>query len=111
MDAEIQEPDSDDEMYGTYTGNAETGEVKWLKEKQISRSTNILDYWKLKQSEYPIMAQIAWDYLAIPATSAPSERVFSQGSDLLSKKRNRMAPDTLKYQLCLKSWGLEKIFD
>ena len=32
-------------------------------------------------------------YLALQATSAPSERVFSQASLLLSAKRTRMDPD------------------
>lgn len=55
---------------------------------------------------YPIVAQIARDYLAIPATSAASERVFSNGSDIITKKRNRLSPSTVRYLLCLRDWGV-----
>jgi hypothetical protein len=54
---------------------------------------------------YSIIAQIARDHLAIPATSAASERVFSNGSDIITKKRNRLSPSTVRYLLCLRDWG------
>jgi len=49
---------------------------------------------------------MARDYLAIPASSAPSERVFSVGGDIVTKKRNRIGGDNLRYLLCLRSWGI-----
>jgi hypothetical protein len=48
---------------------------------------------------------MARDHLAIPATSAASERVFSNGSDIITKKRNRLSPPTIRYLLCLRNWG------
>lgn len=39
---------------------------------------------------------MARDYLAIPAMSAASERVFSNGGDIITRKRNRISPDNLK---------------
>ncbi|KFY94740.1 hypothetical protein V498_03750, partial [Pseudogymnoascus sp. VKM F-4517 (FW-2822)] len=82
------EPDSDDDLYISH-----------------SPATDILKYWAAKQYQYPIIAAIARDHLAIPATSAPSERVFSNGADILTKKRNRLSPETLRYLLCLRDWG------
>jgi hAT family C-terminal dimerisation region len=53
---------------------------------------------------------MARDYFAIPATSVPSEQAFSIAGDLISKKRNRMAPETANELMCLKSWyGLGEI--
>ncbi|KAK2730655.1 hypothetical protein FQN55_005610, partial [Onygenales sp. PD_40] len=47
-------------------------------------------------------------YLAIPATSAPSESIFSQGSDIVTKKRNNLKKDTVNIILCLKNWKVFK---
>ena len=49
---------------------------------------------------------MAHDHLAIPATSAASERVFSNGADIITKKRNRLLPSTIRYLLCLRDWGV-----
>jgi hypothetical protein len=46
------------------------------------------------------------DYAIIPATLAPSERVFSTASNLITKKRTRMASETIRYVICLRAWGL-----
>jgi hypothetical protein len=56
--------------------------------------------------DFPIVSQMARDYGAIPATSAPSERVFSIAGSLISKKRTRISSENVRYVLCLKSWGL-----
>jgi len=49
---------------------------------------------------------MALDYYAIPATSAPSERVFSMAGNLISKKRTRISSENVRYVLCLRSWGM-----
>ena len=46
------------------------------------------------------------DYHAIPATSAPSERVFSMAGNLISKKRTRISSENVRYVLFLRSWGM-----
>jgi hypothetical protein len=46
------------------------------------------------------------DYAAIPATLAPSECVFSTAGNLITKKRTRMASETIRYVICLRAWGL-----
>lgn len=77
-----------------------------VKRETVPKGTNILQYWAAKQFHYPILSKIARDYLAIRATSAASERVFSNGTDVLTKKRNKMATGTLRYVLCLRNWGV-----
>ncbi|EGP90281.1 uncharacterized protein MYCGRDRAFT_37333, partial [Zymoseptoria tritici IPO323] len=56
--------------------------------------------------KYPILFQIARDYLAIIPTSAPAERVFSRVGDIVTKKRNRLRPDTIKKLIILKCLGV-----
>jgi hypothetical protein len=79
---------------------------RWFKENGVDRDTNILKYWQAKQYQYPVISRIAQDYLAIPASSAASERIFSVGGDIVTKKRNRLLPSTLRYLLCLRDWGV-----
>ena len=43
------------------------------------------------QTQYPLLFDTAIKFLSIPATSVPSERVFSSAGDLLTKKRNRLS--------------------
>jgi hypothetical protein len=57
-----------------------------MKQLPIKRDTNVLKHWASKEYGYPIIAQIARDHLAIPATSAASESVFSIGGDIITKK-------------------------
>ena len=47
---------------------------------------------------------MAKDYLAIPATSAPVERVFSGGTDLVIQKRCSLKGETIHEIMYLKSW-------
>ncbi|GBC00492.1 hypothetical protein RclHR1_03880002 [Rhizophagus clarus] len=39
--------------------------------------TDPLEFWKINESQYPRLANMARDYLAIPSTSVPSEQCFS----------------------------------
>lgn len=103
-----QEVDSEDEMFKHRKPILQEVEWRrWLNEPGVDKpNTDVLKYWQAKQYQYPIIAQIARDYLAIPATSAASERVFSQGADIVTKKRNRLLPSTIRYLLCLRDWGV-----
>jgi len=46
-----------------------------------------LRWWKLNQSRFPHLAKLARRLLAIPATSAPSERIFSQAGITIANDR------------------------
>ena len=46
----------------------------------------------MNQVAYPILARLAMVYLAVQATSAPSERVFSMASRVISTRRTRFNP-------------------
>jgi hypothetical protein len=47
---------------------------------------------------------MAKDYLAIPATSAPAERIFSSAADVVTPDRACLAADTIQAVMCLKHW-------
>jgi hypothetical protein len=73
-----------------------------MKQPIMKRETDILRYWASKEYEFPTIARMARDHLAIPATSAPSECVFSVGGDIITKKRNRLGADNTRRLLCLR---------
>jgi hypothetical protein len=76
----------------------------YLAIRTASPGENVLEWWKYHSGEYPCLARIARDYLAIPATSVPAERVFSGGADLVTDKRGSLNEDTIQACICLSSW-------
>jgi hAT family C-terminal dimerisation region len=75
-----------------------------MKQQPIKQDIDIFKYWASKEYEFPIIAQIARDHLAIPTTSAALECVFSVGSDIVTKKRNRLSTSNTRRLLCLQDW-------
>lgn len=63
-----------------------------------------IDWWRMYESRFPNLSCMARDYLAIPATSVPSERCFSIASGLLTKQRGRIAEGMANAIMCCKYW-------
>ena len=66
------------------------------------RVNNIMEWWSDNEEKFPNIAKLARKYLAIPASSAPSERVFSQMKIIVERKRWRMDPERLESVLFLR---------
>jgi hypothetical protein len=81
--------------------------AEYLSEDKISFNQNPFEWWAGKKSKYPVLAKIARKYLAIPATSTPSERLFSDAGNLLSPKRSRMNAEFFKRMIFLKRNALK----
>ena len=56
--------------------------------------------------DFLIITQIARDYMVIPAILAPSKRIFSLTSNLITKKRTKISSENVWYVLCLRNWGI-----
>jgi hypothetical protein len=54
-----------------------------------------LKWWSLNHSKYPTVWKLAERILAIPATSAPAERVFSSAARIVNKKRVNLKPQNV----------------
>ena len=74
----------------------------------VDSGANPLIWWKVHEKDYPILSQMAKDYLSIQATSVPSERAFSISGLTISKVRNRLNPETARAIICMKHWISEK---
>lgn len=69
-------------------------EIYAINEGKKTINCPLKKFWIQKKGQFPILYMLAMKYLCIPATSAPSERVFSTASRIISKFRNRINHDT-----------------
>lgn len=63
-----------------------------------------LEYWAVHGSKFPIIARIAAQILAIPATSADVERLFSITGRILTKYRASLKAERIDMITCLHGW-------
>ena len=99
-------PEHVDDLFGDpILIRASVDELRMYKgEVQVGPKEHPLLKWKLYHSKYPVLASAARDFLGARATSAPSERVFSTGWQLVSEFCRALTPDTIRKCTLLKSW-------
>ena len=68
------------------------------------RRKNAAAWWTAHFEDYPNLGRLALDYLAIPATSVPSERLFSRAGWVYSCRRKRMTAVNAAAQITLGYW-------
>ena len=73
----------------------------YFTEDVICLDDDPLKWWQLHQSGFPFVASLARRYLAIPATSVPSEVVFSAARLLVSKLRSSLRHKTVDASIFL----------
>jgi hypothetical protein len=64
----------------------------------------VAEYWKARESEWPHLAKMAYDFLSIPAMSSECERVFSSCAKLTTPESSKLSGKTLWHYECLKNW-------
>ena len=73
----------------------------YLNEKVCAHNTNVLEWWKLNESRFPNIAKLAKAVICIPATSTPSERLFSAAGHIVTKRRTCLSPENVDVILFL----------
>ena len=68
---------------------------RYLSEPQIDGQADALEWWAQRAASYPHLTPVAKKFLAIPASSTSSERVFSLAGNLVSKKRCQLKPENV----------------
>jgi len=79
------------------------------KKKNIEETDNILEWWKIYETKYPTLSKIARDFLCVPASSAPVERIFSSSGNIVTAKRNRLDEESIRILTALNSWQKEEL--
>ena len=69
--------------------------------ERINRKEDPLEWWRKHEAHLPRLSKLAKKYLAIPATSVPSERVFSKAGELVSARRANLKPKNVDMILFL----------
>lgn len=81
--------------------------IKYLAIEEIGFSECPFNWWHQNENRFPILSKIARKYLAIPATSTPSERLFSNAGNIMTIRRTNLLPSTFEHLLFLKrNWNL-----
>ncbi|KAL0345468.1 UNVERIFIED_CONTAM: Zinc finger BED domain-containing protein DAYSLEEPER [Sesamum radiatum] len=78
----------------------------YLEETRFSRAEtfNILDWWKTNSPRLPVLAKIARDILAVPATTVASEAAFSVGGCIIDESRTCLLPDAVEALVVADDW-------
>jgi hypothetical protein len=65
---------------------------------------NGLEWWKVNSNRFPRLSQMAKEYLAIPATSAPCHRLFNAGGNVIPETMTGSQGQRIREAMCLQSW-------
>ncbi len=67
----------------------------YLLSAAVDSEENPLFWWKEHAKQFPALSKLAQKYLCIPATSSPSERVFSTGGNIVTCLRTSLKPESV----------------
>src|SRR5436305_3275815 len=66
----------------------------------VDEEINSLLWWQAHVSEFPISCEMTRDFIT---TSVASEQAFSVATNMITKTRNHLLPETARACLCMKS--------
>jgi len=68
-------------------GNVDAELLKYYAEPAPA-DDNVLAWWKLRATQFPIVSKLARKYLGVPSSSASVERLFSLAGNVISDERS-----------------------
>jgi len=76
---------------------------QYLKNPYLNRKQSPLDFWKKYKNTFPELYKLQMKYFRVPATSVPSECVFSKPGQITNDRSNKLHPKILDLNLFLNS--------
>jgi hypothetical protein len=86
------------------TSETEIAKYNRLDVEERRPDFDVLEWWKVNSSRFPILASIARDVLAIPITTVASESTFSTGGRILDPYRSSLSVATVEALICTQDW-------
>ncbi|MGH0161989.1 UNVERIFIED_CONTAM: hypothetical protein FKN15_041901 [Acipenser sinensis] len=77
--------------------------VQYISEKASDKDTEPLQLWKNNMHRLPRLAKLAKRFFSIPATSTPSERLFSAAGAIVTRKCDGLSPSHVDMLVLLHS--------
>lgn len=74
------------------TSTAVTLLKQYINLPYLNLNDNPIPFWKHHKTVLDPLSEVALKYACIPATSVPSERIFSKAEQIVSQRRNRRSP-------------------
>jgi hAT family C-terminal dimerisation region len=65
----------------------------------------VMEYWRLREAQWPQLAAMAFDFLSIPAMSSECERVFSSCGLSTTPHASKLSGESLAHEECLSNWS------
>jgi hAT family C-terminal dimerisation region len=75
-----------------------------LDEASLDDDFDILAWWKLNASKYPVLARLTRDILAVSISIVTSESTFSTRGRTLNPVRNSLSNENIEALVCGQDW-------
>ncbi|KAH9734400.1 BED-type domain-containing protein [Citrus sinensis] len=71
---------------------------------------NVLLWWRVNGSRYPILEKITRDVLVVPVSTVASESAFSTGHRIIDEYRSSLTSAMVEALICTENWLQSKLF-
>ena len=75
---------------------------KYLGDAPAEKTMDILDFWRINEGKHPMLARLARQVLAIPASSGTSERVFLNAGNICTVRRTNLSISKMEQLVFMK---------
>ncbi|GKV48941.1 hypothetical protein SLEP1_g55721 [Rubroshorea leprosula] len=69
---------------------------------------DVLQWWKMNEHRFPVLATMARDVLAVPISTIASKSAFSSGGQVLDAFRSSLTPRMAQALICAQDWLRDK---